>query len=238
MRNRAFSVAPAPLRGPLLAALNVEYERAVKAKNLSRMAEVSAVIEALQHLWPNLAPAPVPAPVVVAMPPAPPPMPEPEPAPPALLAVEALVAPLPPPPQEVGGLSMRDILHRADPMPPVVIGNGQSERRREAREQVSHVVAEETRLTSADQFKYELALMVANENIEAMADMQAAATAAGLPVKAYAQRTIAQHHARRRRAAQIYAIEEQALKAIDTATGDTIDAIAAGAVRDIRGEDA
>ncbi len=68
--------------------------------------------------------------------------------------------------------------------------------------------------------------------------MQAAAAAASLPVKTYAQRIIAQHNVRRRRAAQVYAIEAQALKDIEVSVGGEIERIAARAVEDIRGEDA
>jgi hypothetical protein len=224
-----------PLRGPLLAALDVEYAHASKAKNLERMDEISKVVEILNKVWPEIA---SPAPSAPPASPAPPalvivPDPNPEPQP----AIEE-EAPLPPVPYAQEGLSLRDILHRADPRPPVATGNGQGDRRREARAAVKDAVADVNRRTDGDQFRYELALMVANENVEAMSDMQAAAIAEGLPVRSYAQRIIAQHNARRRRAAQVYAIEAQALKDIDTATGDAINAIAARAVNEIRGDDA
>jgi hypothetical protein len=111
------------------------------------------------------------------------------------------------------------------------------ERRRLAKEAVHAAATEAGRLTSEDQLLHELALMVVNENVEAMNDMKAAAAAAGLPVKEYAKRTIAIHHARRRRAGYIEAVKMQALKDIDTAAGDAIEAVAERAVRDIGGEE-
>jgi hypothetical protein len=144
--------------------------------------------------------------------------------------------PLPPAPDEVD-MPLRELLRRADPAPPVT-GAGNGERRRLARETVQQAVADVNRRTSDDHFRYELALLVLNQNVEAMSDIQDAAAAEGLPVKAYAERVIARHNARRRRAAHIYAIEARALKDIDGATGDVIDAIAARAVEDIRGDDA
>jgi hypothetical protein len=188
------------------------------------MAEVAAVSDALAKLWSGAAP--------MAEPPAvPPPAMEPEPEP----------LPIPAAPGGMAGLSIRDIVSRIDPMPvinsmPVTKINDQGDRRRAARAKVQETVAEVNRLTNGDQLRYELALMVVNENIEAMGDLKDAAAAASLPVKDYAKRVIAAHTARRRRAAQVYAIEERALKDIDQATGDAIEAIAERAVKDIRGE--
>lgn len=120
--------------------------------------------------------------------------------------------------------------------PPVITVNDQGDRRRAARALVEEAVAQVNRLTNSEQLRYELALMVVNQNIEAMSDLKDAAAAAGLPVVEYAKRAIAVHTARRRRAAQVYASEERALKDIDQATGDEIEAVAERAVKDIRGE--
>jgi hypothetical protein len=215
MSNRRKSTQP--VRPALLSALDVEHERAVKAKNHTRAAELASIIDALQKV---LAPQPIvftappmlPEPIVI---PTAPPEPEPEP------------LPLAPDTSE-----LRQLLARADE---AFQANEQGERKRLARERVKEAVAGVNRVTDDDQFRYELALMVVNENLEAMADLKAAAAAAGLPVKDYAKRSIAIHTARRRRAAQIYAIEEQALKNIEAATGDAIEAIASKAVEDIWG---
>jgi hypothetical protein len=133
--------------------------------------------------------------------------------------------------------STRAIPPAAVPAPPPVLTLGEGERRRLARGRVTAAVADANRVTDGEHYRYELALMVVNENVEAMNDMKAVAAASGLPVKEYAKRTIASHNARRRRAAQIYAIEAQALKEIDAATGDAIEAVAERAVRDIGGEE-
>lgn len=221
MRNRT---KPAPLRQALTAALDTEYAHAAKRKDLDRMAEVSAVSDALAKLWDG----PVPTAESPAMPP---PAMEPEPEP----------LPIPAAPGGMAGLSIRDIVSRIEPMPvinsmPVIKINDHGDRRRAARAKVQEAVAEVNRLTNDDQLRYELALMVVNDNIEAMGDLKDAAAAAGLPVQEYAKRVIATHTARRRRAAQVYAIEERALKNIDQAAGDAIEAIAERAVKDIRGE--
>jgi hypothetical protein len=143
-----------------------------------------------------------------------------------------VVAPdyLPPAPGEV---SLQDILARADKEPAL----DDTERRREAKRLVRTAVADVNRITSDDHLRYELALLVVNENVEAMQDMKDVAAASGLPVKEYAKRAIAIHNVRRRRAAQVYGIEQTALNEIDAAVGDRIEAVAAKAVSDIRGED-
>jgi hypothetical protein len=123
----------------------------------------------------------------------------------------------------------------AAPEPVAVPSDNQ--RRRDARAAVRDAVAAVNRITSDDHFRYELALLVVNENVEAMSDLKDAAAASALPVKEYAKRVIAIHNARRRRAAQIYAIEAQALKDTETATGEAIEEIAVKAVARIRGND-
>src|SRR5678809_622585 len=51
MSNRRQIAGPAPMRQPLLHVLQVEYERAAKAKNLTRMEEITGIVEALNRLW-------------------------------------------------------------------------------------------------------------------------------------------------------------------------------------------
>src|SRR5688572_10589407 len=82
MSNRRKSTQP--VRPALLSALDVEHERAVKAKDHTRAAELASIIEALQRVWGSSELPPVPS-LPVSMPAAPPapsePDPEPEPLP-------------------------------------------------------------------------------------------------------------------------------------------------------------
>jgi hypothetical protein len=126
----------------------------------------------------------------------------------------------------------------AVPLPLMPAGDpGETPRKRQAKARVRKAVADVNRVTADDHFRYELALLIANNNVEAMSDMKDAAAISGLTVKEYAKQVITTHNARRRRASQIYAIEAQALKDIDAASGDAIEAIAGRAVKDIRGDD-
>lgn len=110
-------------------------------------------------------------------------------------------------------------------------------RRRAARESVRDAVAHFNRTAADGQLRYEAALMVVNNNVEAMSDMRQVAAIEGVTVQAYAQRVIELHNATRRRALYIYAVEAQALKDINAATGDAIDLVTAKAVETIRSDD-
>jgi hypothetical protein len=222
MSNRRKS-APTDVRSPLLAALGIEYARASKAKNLARMEEIAAIVAAINGVPPSHEIVPVP--VITAQPAVPEPDLEPEPIP---LPSAAELPPVPVP------ATLQDILTRAGGFDEP----SDSERRRAAREAVQQAVRDVNRLTSDDQFRMELALLAANGNIQAMADMRDLAAIAGLTVEGYAKRTIAIHNARRRRAAQIYALEEQALRDIAAASGNAIQPIADQAIEAIKGDDA
>ena len=125
------------------------------------------------------------------------------------------------------------------PLPPVPVEDALSEatRRRAAKATVRKAVAEVMKLTSDQQFKYEQALLVLNKNVEAMSEVKMLAAIEGVTVEEWARRTTTQHETRRRRGAQVWALEAQALKDIDAARGDDIDAVARDAVLEIIGED-
>jgi hypothetical protein len=187
------------------------------------MEEIAAIVAAINGVPPSHEIVPVP--VITAQPAVPEPDLEPEPIP---LPSAAELPPVPVP------ATLQDILTRAGGFDEP----SDSERRRAAREAVQQAVRDVNRLTSDDQFRMELALLAANGNIQAMADMRDLAAIAGLTVEGYAKRTIAIHNARRRRAAQIYALEEQALRDIAAASGNAIQPIADQAIEAIKGDDA
>lgn len=125
------------------------------------------------------------------------------------------------------------------PLPPVPVEDALSEatRRRAAKASVRKAVAHVMKLTTEQQFKYEQALLVKNKNIDAMSEMKMVAAIEGVTVEEWARGYAAEHEARRRRGGHVWALEAQALKDIDKARGDDIEAVASDACLEIIGDD-
>jgi hypothetical protein len=108
-------------------------------------------------------------------------------------------------------------------MPPVGAEWSDSERREAAKERVHKAVEAVNHVTDQQQLNYELALMALNGKLEAMESLKAAASVQNITVEELARQIVAERDARLQRAGVLQAIEAQALKDIDAASGDAIE---------------
>lgn len=237
MSNRRKPAAITPMRQPLLHVLDVEYARAARAKNLPRMEEITAIVEALKRLWsdviPEAAPQPVPVLEVVKWQPgqlerwtAPPPLPEPLPEPePPMDTQEALgMAPVPQQSWDVNDLLAR--------VPEGLWGD--EERRQEAKGRVRDAVLRVTHEVMAMQMRYELALQAHNRNNRALELFEPEAIALGISVGDLATRIINERRAAERRMQHVYTILARVSVEIDQAEGDRIDELVEAGIREIQ----
>lgn len=221
MRNRNKSV---PLRTPLLGALDVEYARASKAKNLDRMAEIAAAIEALSRVWPELAAQAGEQPTQLHVP----------------AALSGSVpsmkfddiptpAELPPAP---GESSLQDILARVDELE-----WPDAERRVMALDRIKSAALNASRITLDQQIRYEVAFQAHNRNVGAMELMQPEAKIRNVTVDELAQHIITDRRTKERRMAYVYAILARAEAEIAQAVGARIDELAEAAIQEIGAHD-
>jgi len=224
MKNRTNST---PLRQPLLAALDREYAEASRRKDLDRMAEVSAVVEALNRVWAS------PAPTSEA-----PAAPEQAPAPVAMLVEEepAAVIELPAAPgNRMTHLPIGDILRSVAPMPEP---EGDQKRREAAKSRVKDAVLRVASTTIAGQVRYELAMQAINSNLEVMKMFAAEASALGTTVAVLAGQIISQRRAQERRIMHAHAVLARVSAQIDLSSGDGIDEAADAGIVEIEGMEA
>lgn len=164
-----------------------------------------------------------------------------------------LPAPEPSRPAERRPWSLEQLLERAsDPEPaalapePTPIAASAPEtaeplddaaRRRLAKGAIRKAVAAASQNSHDLQMRYELALQAHNGNVEALEMMMPEATLKGVGAKELAEQIIVERRARERRMMQVYAAQERAFKALETAAGDNIAQIGQQAVVEIRGPD-
>jgi len=214
-----------PLRHPLMAALDAEYARASKAKDLDRMAEVSAAVEALKRLWAEETP-----PIAVVTPTT-----RHQPGigaatqPPAATKEEEapIDLPLPATPGSARRMTMRDILQVAGPSLP----EEAESRRAAAKSRLKDAVLRVSALD--DQIRYELAMQARNQNVAVMEMFREEAASLGLTVAALAQRIIDERHVQERRVMHAHAVLARVSAEIDQASGDAIDAAANAGIAEI-----
>jgi hypothetical protein len=242
---------PRPVTPPLLAALDHEYARATKAKDVDRMQEISRLIEAITGGPPKALEA-VSAPARPALPPPPPTAPgapaAPEkgwsieellkaasappaapPSPPGILdAVQPIE--LPAPPQEGDGTP------QFLPPPPVDDVLTEGARRRAAKASVRNAVAAVTRHSYDEQIRWEMALQARNQNPRAMSLFEDEAAALGCTIAELAEQIIQQRLVRERRVMRAWALQAEALNNLNKATGANIDSIAAAVVAELQGD--
>lgn len=224
MRLRDASGGELPsIKTPLLAALDLEYIRAVKARNIPRMGEIAAILQALHGLWPGLIPDPEPAPIPL----------------PLTSLVPAVQPPAPPVPVEMAPWSLNELLAAVPEEPPAASPVpleamlSDSARRAAAKARIKEAVIRAAENTSHQQMRYEQAMMAKNGNVHIIQNFEAEARTLGLKVAQLADQIIAERRARERRMGQVYAVKARAELDIDKASGPTIDAIADTAILDI-----
>lgn len=222
------------MRQPLLHVLQVEYERAAKTKNLSRMEEITSIVEALNRLWSDPAP-------IEPQPAASPPIAEPVAEPvqwtaPVQLPEPVFVPPEPPEPEPSGpsGLppvpyQLQDLLSR---VPEGLWGD--EERRTDAKGKVKDAVLRVTHEVMAMQMRYELALQAHNRNNRALELMEPEAIVLGMSVADLATRIINERRTAERRMAYVYTILARVSVEIDQATGNRIEELAEAGIREIQ----
>lgn len=220
MSNRRQIAGPAPMRQPLLHVLQVEYERAAKAKNLPRMEEITGIVEALNRLWSDPVDVqPVvhyaPEPVQEQLPLAPQPLQDDSPEPP----------PLPP----VGSFQLQDLLRS---VPEGIWGD--EERRIDAKGRVKDAVLRVTHEVMAMQMRYELALQAHNRNNRALELFEPEAIILGISVADLAGRIINERRTAERRMQHVYTLLARISAEIDQATGNDIDSLTEAGIREIQ----
>ena len=229
MRNRN---NPVPLRQPLLAALDKEYAEASRHKDLGRMAEISAAVEALTNLWAPAtptAPAPeAPAVTLVAVPE--------EEEPPAVVEMPEVRTLPAAPGNRMTHLSVGDILRSVAPMP----GHQEADqhRRATAKGRLKDAVLRVASTTVAGQVRYELAMQALNRNIEVMKMFAAEAASLGTTVASLAEQIVTQRRAQERRIMHAHAVLARVSAEIDRASGDGIDQAADVGIAEIEGMEA
>jgi len=215
------------MRQPLLHVLQVEYERAARAKNLPRMEEITAIVEALNRLWSDPVPVPEVASTAVLVP-ALPVQWESSAEPAVEWASPTHVVPepsdLPPVP-----FQLQDLLNS---VPEGLWGD--EERRLDAKGRVKDAVLRVTHEVMAMQMRYELALQAHNRNNRALELFEPEAIALGLGVPDLAQRIINERRTAERRMAHVYAILARVSVEIEQADGDRIEALAEIGIREIQ----
>jgi hypothetical protein len=228
MSNRNKSGAPTPVRQPLLHVLQVEYERAAKAKNLPRMEEITGIVEALNRLWSD------PVPSVAEQHSSAPPvirndllLPEP-----AEWAPQQL-PPLPEPPEPSDlppvPFQLQDLLNS---VPEGLWGD--EERRADAKGRVKDAVLRVTHEVMAMQMRYELALQAHNRNHRALELFEPEAIILGISVADLAGRIINERRTAERRMQHVYTLLARISAEIDQATGNDIDSLTEAGIREIQ----
>jgi hypothetical protein len=108
-------------------------------------------------------------------------------------------------------------------------------RRRAAKAAIRRAVASMAQNSHDLQMRYELALQAHNGNVEALDIMEEEATLKGLSGSGLAEQIIIERRVRERRMMQVYAAQERAFKALETTSGDAIGIVENHAINEIRG---
>jgi hypothetical protein len=106
-------------------------------------------------------------------------------------------------------------------------------RRRAAKARIRSLAAGFSFEANTEALSYERALLAHNGNVSAIQDLEADAAAAGISVRELAEQIIEARPMHSRRMLRVKAVHDEALRALDAATGDDIDAIEARAVADM-----
>ena len=226
MSNRRQIAGPAPMRQPLLHVLQVEYERAAKAKNLTRMEEITGIVEALNRLWSD----PVP-PITEQHSSAPPDLRNDVLLPEPVEWVQPPQLPLPTEPSDLPPVpfQLQDLLKS---VPEGLWGD--EERRADAKGRVKDAVLRVTHEVMAMQMRYELALQAHNRNNRALELFEPEAIILGISVADLAGRIINERRTAERRMQHVYTLLARISAEIDQATGNDIDSLTEAGIREIQ----
>src|SRR5262245_5678819 len=219
MSSRRKIAGPRSVRDPLLAVLEGEYARAIRAKQVEKAEEIAKIVEAVKRVWSEplaemqlMADAPVVAgPVQEWTPP-------PEP-------IEPPAEQLPP----VGDYRLRDLI---ESIPEGMWGD--DERRTDAKHRLKDAVLRAAHITLGDQMRYELAMQAHNRNVTAMDLFREEAGILRVTVADLAARIIAERKMRERRMMHAYAVLARLEAEIDRSTGQHIEALAEAGIREIQ----
>lgn len=160
-----------------------------------------------------------------------------------------LLTEIPVPHRPAGDWSIPELLTRAaneaeaglvseqppDPQPSGPLPMDDASRRRRAKARVRQVASSLAFNSLDQQLRYEEALMAHNGNIQAMQTFEPEAAALGISIKELVDRIVSERTVRARRMMQVKAIQEEALRALDAAAGDEIEAIEQRAVSQMSG---
>ncbi len=109
-------------------------------------------------------------------------------------------------------------------------------RRRAAKGAVRRAVAGMAQNSHDLQMRYELALQAHNGNVEALEMMEQEAVLKGISASGLAEQIIVERRVRERRMMQVYAAQERAFRALETASGDAISIVEKAAIKEIRAD--
>jgi hypothetical protein len=238
-------------RGPMLAMLDVEYQRADEGEDMGKKREIAArkqklrdvtshpdieaaqTPEELSRVWPfdDAAPQQLPeAPMLIQR------KPEHDWSMSDLLARaanEPAVGLVDAPPQETPALPAPEIMTVPSPLPPPQDDTG---RRRAAKAHIRRIAAAFAFEANTEALRYEQALLAHNGNIAAIQDLEMEAMAAGVSVQKLAEKIIDGRRLHSRRMLRVKTVHDDALKALDAAQGDAIRMIEREAVAQMEGE--
>lgn len=218
-------------RAPLMAALDVEYQRADETENPDKKREIAARKQKLRDVTvhPEIDAARTADELAGVWPIDQ----EPRDPPPAPSALAGPSTPIPETVQGDGGELIGGVDGSTGADEPHPVSLDDSDRSRAAKATVRSAAAGYAFDSKAERLRYEQALLAHNGNVAAIQSFAEEAQTAGVSVHDLAERIVGEHTAHVRQMMRIKGIQDQALQDLDGASGAQIEAIAQKAVAEM-----